>query len=134
MLARPDLAEEEVQREGERGAGDQHPGEDDVEDRLPAAEGELGQGVAGRGGQQGGADRADPGVEQAVGEPAGVDAVVVGEDVDEVVERLRMVGEPEAEGAEEVGAVLGGGDDQPVDGHQEVERGDGAAATAVMIR
>ena len=61
--------EEQIGGDGQRGARDHDRAEDDGEQRGPAGELVLGEGVAGHGRQERGADRADHGVDDRVRRP-----------------------------------------------------------------
>src|SRR5581483_6022181 len=72
------------------------------------------------GGEEGGADGADPGVQDRVEQPSHENAVVLGQRVVDVAEQLRGAGEPEPEGVDQVRGALGGGDHQPEERDEEV--------------
>ncbi len=116
--------EHQVERQGEQRGRDEDGAEHGVEHRLAAPEGVLREDVPGHGGEQcrhhGSAHR----VEHAVEQPAAEDAVLDTEQGRDVVHQFDPPGEPEAVAGEQVAAALGGGDDQPPDRQQGVERGD----------
>ncbi len=130
------LGEEQIGGDRQRGGRDHDGAEDQVEGGTVTAEAVLGEAVAGRRREQCGAERARPGVEDGVEQPASEHAVVLGEGGPDVRQELRRVREPQAEGVEQVLGALGRGDQQPEEGQQEVRQdgqhrdGERGAATA----
>src|SRR6266700_847373 len=62
--------------------------------------------------------RMDP---KSIEKPASIDDIVVGEEGLPIREQMKVGGEPQPEGAEQIGLTLGRRDDQPEKGYQKVE-------------
>src|SRR5205807_3966821 len=67
---------------------------------------------------------AHPGIQQRIEQPAPIDAIVVGKQLAQIGEQIKVGREPEPEGAEQIGLTLGRRDHQPEKGHQKVEHED----------
>jgi len=90
-------AHHQEQRQHQGRLGDQDSTQDEREEEGTAAEGELGERIAGSGGQKRGDDTADHRVPDAVEEPAQIDAVLVRERQPQVGQDPVRPGEPQAE-------------------------------------
>src|SRR6478736_3753516 len=117
------LAEQEEERECERRGGHEHAAEHDVEVRLSSAEPVLREGVAAHAREDRGEEGPEPRVRDAVADPADVDPAAVVQQIADVREEV-AVREPQRVRREQVAAILRGGDEQPPDRHEEVERED----------
>ncbi len=117
----PHAAEQQEQRQRGRRARHEHPAEDGAEHEVRPPELVLGERVPACGGEVRRDERAHPGVEHRVQEPAHEDAVVVREHHRQVLPEVH-VREQEPVGAEQVGRGLRGGDHDVVDGDEEVQR------------
>ena len=122
-VGQADLAHQQVERQGQRGAGHEHAAQDDREDELAAAELVLGQRVPGRARQQRRAQRPHPGVQQGVDQPVPVDPAVVAEQPGQVGDEVQLA-EPEPLRRVQRARPLRRGHDQPPRREQEVNRAD----------
>src|SRR4051794_28927062 len=122
-VGQPDLAEQQEERDRDRGVRHHHRAEHEPEQRLAPAEAELGEAVARRGGEQRGRDGARDRIQRRVPDPHEVRASVErarGEQLTDVLEQMEVVGEPEPERPEEVADGLRRGDEQPDERKQEI--------------
>ena len=118
-VGQPDLGEQQVGGDGKRGQRHHDGAQDDREQGVATREAQLREGEPRRRGESRGTYPACHGVEDRVPQPRDVDPTLEGEYVPEVSDEVE-VGEPQAEGREEVRVGLGGGDDKPRKGQEEV--------------
>ena len=115
-VGEPDVAHHDEGRDDQRGERDHDRAQDEREDDAAPTEAELREPVAGQHRHDRAADAAGERVQHGVAEPAQVLAVVVGEQVAQVVEQVEA-GEPQGAGAgEQARGVLGAGHHEPPDG------------------